>query len=248
MTFKKIVKACLVFCITAVLWIALCGCDDLGAYEDTTDYYSTFDDIALISATSRELNTYPVDQYFYNKESREDFLVGDDGVYGGVVHSDYVYMAIPLTKDIKMDSLALFMQSKNDVTVYINVFITDEIPSKWQQNPDNDESDADGNSNNEEFDDPNPDSRIGEIVLPLKSEKWDSFVLDSFTVSGEAQKSIQIKNEQYVLLQIRNNSGVRIFDEEKQLYVDPQTGLELQKAEITMTNLLVRALEINSGN
>ena len=39
---------------------------------------------------------------------------------------------------------------------------------------------------------------------------------------------------------------MRVFDEDKQLYVDEQTGLVLEKAEITMTNLLVRALEIEN--
>jgi hypothetical protein len=41
---------------------------------------------------------------------------------------------------------------------------------------------------------------------------------------------------------------VRVFDEEKRTFVDPQTGLELQKAEITMTNLLIRALDIKNVN
>jgi hypothetical protein len=41
---------------------------------------------------------------------------------------------------------------------------------------------------------------------------------------------------------------VRVFNEEKQIFVDPQTGLELPKANITMTNLLVRALDVKEGN
>ena len=40
MTFKKIVSTCLALCITATLAVAVCGCDDLGAYEDTTEYYN----------------------------------------------------------------------------------------------------------------------------------------------------------------------------------------------------------------
>ena len=73
-------------------------------------------------------------------------------------------------------------------------------------------------------------------------------MLDSFRVNGITEKSIEIKDGQYILLQIRNNSGVRVFDEEKQVFVDHQTGLELQKAEITMTNLLIRALDIKNAS
>ena len=90
------------------------------------------------------------------------------------------------------------------------------------------------------------ETRIGEMTVHLKNGKWGSFVLDTFRVNGTTRKSIEIKDGQYILLQIRNNSGVRVFNEEKQSFVDPQTGLELQKAEITMTNLLIRALNINN--
>jgi hypothetical protein len=41
---------------------------------------------------------------------------------------------------------------------------------------------------------------------------------------------------------------MRTWDVEKQIYVHPQTGVELQRTDITMTNLLVRALERNNGN
>ena len=58
--------------------------------------------------------------------------------------------------------------------------------------------------------------------------------------------SIEIQKGQYILLQIRNNSGVRIFDEEKQAFVDPQTGLELSRVQLTMTNLLIRALNVTT--
>ena len=73
-------------------------------------------------------------------------------------------------------------------------------------------------------------------------------MLDSFNVGGAVQNSIRINEDQYLLIQIRNNSGVRIYDSEKNTFVDPQTGLELQKAEITMTNLLIRALEVKNDN
>ena len=261
-------------CIMAVLGIALCGCDDLGEYDDVREYYDSFDDIIMINGTSRE--EYSVEDYFYNEDSREDFLEGDDGAYDGVEHSDYVYVAIPFKSDIEMDTFALYIHSQEDVAVYINVFVVDvdDIPSQWKKlsdnevNPDGTDEQPEGNSGNQTeggtgdqteggsgdqtqdeektYDDPDPETRIGEITVFLKKDEWDSFVLDRFDVNGALQNSIQIKNGQCILLQIRNNSGIRDYDEEKQIFVDPQTGLELQKAELTMTNLLIRALEIEN--
>ena len=286
MTFKRILSVCIAICITAVLVTAVCGCEDLGAYSDVTEYYSSFGDIVLIGGTSREQGEYSVEDYFYNDESREDFLINADGAYEGVGYSDYVYMAIPFESDIDMDTLSLYVQSKVDVSVYINVFIADKIPSEWKSMADleneNNKSEEENEENTEEeseeiieeeteeesektteeeteekteeeteekvYDDPDPATRVGEITIHLKAGQWDSFVLERFTVDDTTQESIQINDGQYILLQIRNNSGLRIYDEEKQAYVDPQTGLVLQKAEITMTNLLIRSLDTNNEN
>lgn len=254
MRFKKVFSTCIALCIMAALVVAMSGCDDLGAYEDTEEYYNAFGDIVLISGTTKDKEEYSVEKYFYNKESRENFLKGEDGAYKGVEYSDYVYMAIPFESSIDIDTLALYIQSQNDVTVYINVFVTDKIPTEWKAIADNVINSEDSGEETEEsetteetekvYDDPDPETRVGEITVHLENGKWNSFLLDTFRVNGTTQKSMEIKEDQYILLQIRNNSGVRILDEEKQIFVDPQTGLELQKADITMTNLLIRALDI----
>ena len=258
MRFKSISKAFVALCMAAIILIAACGCEDLGAYENTEEYYSSFGDIVLIDGTTKNKTEYSVETYFYNKESREDFLRGEDGAYKGVEYAEYVYMAIPFESSIDMDTLALFIQSQNDVTVYISVFVSDKIPTNFKAIADNQITDGStgsalgGESGDETqntepvYDDPDPETRIGEVAVHLKNGKWNSFVLDEFNINGETQKSIQINDGQYILLQIRNNSGWRLFDEEKQVFVDPQTGLELQKAEITMTNLLIRALDIKN--
>ena len=256
MAFKKTAYACLALCLMAILVIAMSGCEDLGEYDDTEEYYECFDDIVLIDGTTGDDESYSVEDYFYNEESRENYLVGEDGVYHGIAHGEYVYMAIPFECNMTMDTLALYVQSMTDVTVYINVYVADRIPSAWkplddvEQQPSGSDDSSEGSSEdsteNDEpvYDDPDPQTRIGDLTLHLKKGKWSSFVLDSFQVSGAVQKSIQIKDGQYILLHIRNNSVVRWFDEDKQVYVDPQTGLQIPRAKITMTNLLIRALEI----
>ena len=137
MRFKKIVSTCIALWLMVTLGVTMSGCDDLGAYEDVEEYYNAFGDVVLISGSSKAKEEYSVEKYFYNKESREDFLKGEDGAYKGVAHSDYVYMAIPFESNINMDTLALFLQSKINVTVYINVFVTDKIPTEWKAISDN---------------------------------------------------------------------------------------------------------------
>lgn len=299
MTFKGVVKACCVLCITAILAIAVGGCEDLGAYNDTTEYYDCFGDIVLVDGVTGERDGYSVEDYFYNKESKENFLAGEDGVYKGVPHSYYEYMAIPVEGTIDVDTLALYIQADDNVTVYISVYVADEIPDEDETDTDVETAEAQSESSvasdtstegqsapskeesgSEPETDSDPDNtlvetegtgseteeteqeneapeqteeestpsyskvKIGEIVLQLNAGKWDSFVLDEFYVNGKAQKSIQINEGQYILLQIHNNSGLRNPDAENQASVGPQTENELQKAKITMTNLLVRALEI----
>ena len=64
MTSNKVIKSLFVLCITAILWVALCGCEDLGTYEDTEEYYSSFGDVVLIGGTTRDEDEYSVSKYF----------------------------------------------------------------------------------------------------------------------------------------------------------------------------------------
>lgn len=277
MVLKNLVKTCIALCISAVLATALCGCDDLGEYEDAEQYYGSFESVYLLSDDDVDGEKFSVAEYFYNDDSRENFLTDEEGNYDGVDHNDYVYMAIPFENDIVVDTLALYLHSNDDVTVYINVYVTDKIPTAWKPLSDNkipDEpalpGDSDepvvteesgevagseevgagssGSSEEKEYDDPDPASKIGAVTVSLKKEVWNSFLLDYFLVSGATETSIQINEGQYILFQFRNNSGVRDFDTEEKVFIDPDTGLDLPRAEITMTNLLIRALEIEDGN
>lgn len=241
MAFKKIACTFLALFMAALV-AAMSGCEDLGAYENTEQYYEAFGDIVLVSAASGEDEAYSVEEYFYNEASRENFLKGEDGAYQGVAHSDYVYMAIPFESGIDMDTLALYLQAHQDIAVYINVFVIDK--DEWEAIA----AYAKAPEKPGVYERPAPEARVGEVAVHLENGKWSSFALDTFLVNGTTQKSIKIEEGQYVLLHVRNNSGVRVLDEEKELFVDPQTGLALQKAEITVTNLLIRALEIEDTN
>ena len=276
MTSKSILKAFVALCITATLVVAMCGCDDLGVYDSTEEYYSSFGDIVLVSASSADVKECPVEDYFYNEESRENFLVDENGEYHGVDYSDYVYMAIPFDSTITMDSLALYLRSGSDVALCIDVYAADKddweiILDKFiksEESEDGSDEGSDGITDEESDDMPvegaeavsdgesetNTEekeyvfedlvTKIGEVSLYLKKDKWDSFVLDIFDDVDGAQNSIEINSDQCVLLRFRNN--LRGLDGDKQESADQQTALELQPAEITMTNLLIRALDLEN--
>ena len=67
MTFNRIVSTLVALCLMATFLVAMSGCDDLGVYEDTEEYYNTFGNIALISGSSKVKEEYSVEKYFYNK-------------------------------------------------------------------------------------------------------------------------------------------------------------------------------------
>ena len=238
--YKKLIKSILTLTLAVVLTLALVGCDDLGEYESVDEYYSSYGDIVMISASSGDKENYSVEDYFYNEQSRKNFLKGDDGSYSGVPFDDYVYVAIPFKRDVNMDSLAIYVQAEADCTAYINVYLTDKIPSSFR-GPDN----KGEFSATDDFDDPDPKTRIAHSSVRLTSGVWNSFLIDSFiSADGTASGGIQVKNGAYALIQIRNNSGIRIFDQEKQAYVDSETAEELSGVRLTMTNLLIRAIEL----
>ena len=296
---KSIINAFVVLCITAILEIAVCGCEDLGAYDDTAEYYDCFGNIIFVDGVTGDYSDYSVEDCFYNKESKENFLAGENGEYMGVPHDYYEYVAIPVESTIDMDTLALYIQADDKATVYISIYVADKIPDEddtstdtettgaQSESPDisntategqsapldeekGNESDMGGDPDNtiietertesapEEAEKENEAPRqteeeskpsyskvkIGEIVIQLNGGKWDSFMLDEFDVNGKAEKSIQINEGQYILMHIRNNSGLRTSDAADQASVEPQTENELQSVKITMTNLLVRTLEI----
>lgn len=296
---KSIINAFVVLCITAILAIAVCGCEDLGAYDDTAEYYDCFGNIIFVDGVTGDYSDYSVEDCFYNKESKENFLAGENGEYMGVPHDYYEYVAIPVESTIDMDTLALYIQADDKATVYISIYVADEIPDEDDTSTDTETTDAQSESPDvsntaaegqsapsEEGKGSEPDMggdpdntiietertesaseeaeteseapeqteeevkpsyskvKIGEIVIQLDGGKWDSFVLDEFDVNGKAQKSIQINEGQYILMHIRNNSGLRNPDAADQASVEPQVENELQSVKITMTNLLVRTLEI----
>ena len=243
---KKLLANLVAICLMLCTVLTLGGCDDLGEYEDEDDYYETFGDILLIDSAGED-ESYSVEDYFYNESSREDFLVSDDGKYGGVPTAEYLYMAIPVKCDIVMDSLALYVLGDSEQGLYFSVYITDGIPSKIRKpgDPFSETVDKDGETVEEEikYDDPNPKSSLCDSVYYFDGNEWDAFLVEIFKEDGVSKDSISVKKDQYILIQFRNNSGIRVLDKTSGGLVDEKSGLALDSTGFTMTNLLIRVLQ-----
>lgn len=238
-------------CVALLLSVCLCGCDDLGVYEDPQQYYDSFGSICLIGG-EREDDEYPraeysVEEYFYNTASREDFLEDDSGVYSGVPEKEYIYMAIPLRADLCLDSIALYLRSSQDVVIYVSAFLVDEIPEKIRGigDPAFEVGEEDGVEVEEPivYDDPPRQECLADTTVLLEAGKWGSFLMDSFLINGSYSQTVSAESGQYVLLLFRNNSDAVLSVGEAGERLDAVTGNVLEGCTMTMTNLLMRAID-----
>lgn len=72
MTSKRIIASVLALCITAILVIAVCGCEDLGTYEDTTEYY----DLCTLYDKAGRINTVEQEQIVNNERGNAFIITG----------------------------------------------------------------------------------------------------------------------------------------------------------------------------
>lgn len=114
------------FRVIATLALALSttflgGCFDLGDFEDEEDYYDSFGNVGLISQDGAQTD-YSLEDYFYNKESVNDFA-------GDIVSADeYIYFVLPMKKDVRLDSVALYVYAEKEERISYSFFIVQEVP------------------------------------------------------------------------------------------------------------------------
>ena len=204
---NKIKKATLL----SLLTISLCGCYELGDYEDDQDYFDTFPSVELIEK-DKSSQSYDVEDYFYTKEGINDFV-------SNIPYKQYLYLNIEVEKDILLNELNLSFCSENDCSLEISVFILDRLPNniKGYDDPDNNEN---GESIN--YDDPTNALFTRNIYLTANS--WTS----SYLINYSKNDYVALTSGQYIVLRFENNS-----------FVGKEKGLPL--ATFTTTNLLIRA-------
>lgn len=206
--FKNHIKLIVAF----VLLGCLCGCFNLGDFEDEQNYYDTFDEVTLISL-DKSIRSYSVEEYFYTEEGVNDYECD-------VPKGQYIYAAIKVGKEIALDDLSLSFYSDYNDSLYVSVFLVDSIPSSIRGYDDDKDEDDEGNEI--VYDDPITPIETG--VIPLESGKWRSTML----VDCSKNNYLDVTEGQYILIRFENNS-----------WSGKQNGYS--KLEFTLTNLLISA-------
>lgn len=204
---NKIKKATL----TTLVSLSLCGCFELGEFEDDQHYFDTFPSVQLMEK-DKNSKSYDVDEYFYTEEGINDFI-------SNIPYREYLYLFVKVEEDFLLNELNLSFCSENDCMLEISVFLLDDIPSdiRGYDDPTHDEE-----NNLIEYDD--PQDAMFTKNIHLNASSWTS----SYLIDYPRGQYIEVTKGQYIALRFENNS-----------YVGKEKGLPL--ATFTTTNLLIRA-------
>ncbi len=242
MRIKIFLKKLIFLCVAVFISATCVGCFDLGDFSDETEYYDSFGDVGLVyqdpdvPEKSIEEDEYSIQDYFYNKNTGENFSYGDpkdDEPDEGkdIPQLPYVYMSIPVERDLKIESLALYFNTTKTCTFDVVLYLVDDLPDfsniwllgepEYQQ-----KEDGDGEMVDEkiEYSDPDDSKIVARASVQAKEGEWVSILVDEWN-SG---KRLEVKESQYLLLRFVNNCGISA---EKDSLVSFRT-----------TNLLIRAI------
>ena len=242
MRIKIFLKKFISIGVAAILSAASVGCFDLGGFSDDTEYYETFGDVRLVyqnpDVIDKDVETqdYSIQDYFYNKNTGEDFVYGDpkdeesdDGK--DIPQLLYTYMAIPVEQDLNIDSVALYFNALQTCALEVVLYVVGELPNGGKftgirllgepEYPQKlDEGNPEMDENNQPYSDPDDELIVARSTVYVSENKWVALVM-------EANNSIEVKESQYLLLRFLNNCGA-------------STG-ENPPVAFRVTNLLVRA-------
>lgn len=140
MRIKIFLKKLISISVAALMAVALFGCFDLGDFQDETSYYASFGEVRLVyqnpQAVEKDIqySDYDVKDYFYNKNTGEDFTYGDpkddqpdDGK--DIPQLPYTYMAIPLEREMEIQSLVLYLNATSSTSMQILCYLVDDLPN-----------------------------------------------------------------------------------------------------------------------
>ncbi|MGN0818352.1 MAG: hypothetical protein ACI4L9_05215 [Candidatus Coproplasma sp.] len=233
---KKLSCFLSVLLAAAVVW--LCGCYDLGEFEDDEDYYSSFGEVRLFESDKTTAD-YSVKEYFYNEKSINDFSggqVGDDEYY--IVGPDwYTYLVVDFQRNMQLDSFSLFVNCANAGALHISAYLAEGYPSdvrgyddsRFELDEDNNPVlDEEGNPKEIRYGDPDPESAVWRSSLNVGAGKWTSFTIETWFLGGTTQEYLSVTSENYLIIRFENNGGYGADN-------------AYQQIEFTTTNMLVRA-------
>lgn len=234
MHIKILLKRAVVVCVAIIMLVTCTACFDLGDFEDEEEYYNSFGDIGFVyqnpNATEKDVLTkdYSVSDYFYNRNTGEDFTYGnpeDDEPDEGkdIPVLPYLYMVVPVEKDLTIDSLAFYFLANGAGSLRIEVYLLNELPDggdftnvKLFGDPERKEKlddegnpvlDENGNPVYEEIEYSDPDEQylVAKGTAHVNSSEWKSFMIERWN----GQEDVLVKDSQYLVLKFVNNGGYK---------------------------------------
>jgi hypothetical protein len=184
-----------------------------------------------------ENEEYSVKDYFYNKNTGEDFSYGDpkdeESDEGkDIPQLSYVYMAIPVEQDLSVESFALYFNALQTCSMEVVFYLVDDLPdggdfsNVWLLGePEYQQKQEDGETVEEkiEYSDPKDECIVAKTTLQVKAGEWTSLIVSNWNTAGD----LVVKDGQYLLLRFINNSGAN---------TDGKPSVAFR-----VTNLLIRA-------
>ena len=248
---KSIIKKLLYYLIIvpsvlSIFFTASCS-PSLGVFDKEgsfgmDDYYASFGDIIGFyddGATEMHLNEYNLEDSITNEYTME-FLDWEDGAET-VEFKQYVYIVIPFKRDLKIEELALYVQSDpngaSNVELEFSLFYFKDESSCPSRDDLKLYSDPDTKKEGDkdvviEYADPKKDNRITYSTMTV-NHVFDSIVFSNFHQTldiGESYVSdncLLAKNGSYLYIRVENNSAL---------------NRNMTPVSISFINLLVRAI------
>jgi len=249
-----------VFILSLILFL-LEGCFDLGGFgknkgaiddaeisdhdflEYYKEYYETFDQVILVKQDCSS-NKYDISKSFFNKECVNNTRNWDSNS-DCVEYNEYCYLAFKFKKDIKVDSISLYLKGK-DLTEETNldfyVFLVSSFDEgknfrtydKWYNELiiNNSKEDSEKKSIADlilDFEDFDVSTADYHKKVSINNYGWNSFTL-GFLEKGNSELSNahEFKNGDYFVLMFTNNMGIGYDD-------------KLNKVKFSATNLIIRS-------
>ena len=236
---KKTLAKKISYLFSVVLILALIvfstGCAvDLGTFGedgDYTEYYESFGDVVGLF-DGGELS-YDIEDSLFNEKTVNELAWEDED--DEVQMKEYVYIILPFEKEMKLESIALYIKSDKDCVIYISSYYfinEDAAPKKikYLSSPDTETIYVDDEPVEVEieYDDPVPVDSLSSEEVYLSANEWGSFILSNFKQTGYDDDCLHTGENGLLYIRIENNSGRNVST--------------LPSCAVSFLNLLVRKL------
>lgn len=231
---RKIIKILLSLFIAPILTLSLLSCGpDLGKFDlekkgGFDELYGSVDDIKVLFENTSGFE----EESFKFKTLTNEYTINNlywENTDDVILNHEYVYIIIPFKSDMKIEELALYVQSDSNVPNNVGIELefsafyfknSDSCPNKDKlkkmSDPDT-KIEKDINNNDVEVEieyaDPKKEARVAYSTV-TSSHSFESFVLGGFHQTldiGEGYVSdgcLLVKDGSYLYLRVENNSAL----------------------------------------